>query len=498
MDYYPRRRVHNEQEAEEASDFMAHWHRQVLDDMDIFGEREGSKEAVIVRDVFSTFYRHVNKVATYIGKAAPSTNAIRLLNNREFQTGIDAALKYGPEWRKKMKKAIVMWTGAEVRDREVVESIVRKFIRGAHVGVLGLKPQIIIYQVASFINCLNEMGAKFLFAEVGTDSTAKIRDEMHQYAPVLDMRIKGSGHNIISPGSGDAGIHEMFGGKERLMTRIGLDPIHWGDNQVMYRIWQAAKAEGTEKGLVGDELMRYVGERAQDVVDLTQPTYDALTVSGLQNQARKNPLLALALLYRSQSNKNVNMAARAYADWVRGDDKRLGVMLGKVFLPIVGNSLSVAVIAALYKLLKGEMLTQVFGAPDDEERAAKAVKEMAWGTAERTLTQWMLGGDFASLALTASRHAWEHKPFSTLPERNNVMVSAGIDALATIFYINQALADMDEQYKSGPRKYDSKSPSSWINAGERLGRTLSVAAGIPIQELTDIGARVLKAMEEQP
>lgn len=495
-DYWPRRRVKSDENKEDdPNEMMANWRKHFLDDMGIFQERTGTKQAVIIHDAFSTFLRHVNRTATYIGKAAPHADAVRLLESPEFQATVKANIKYGKEWLDRMEQAVGDWAGVDIQEREAYTGLVKKFIRGAHIGVLGLKPQIVLYQVISAINVLNEMGAKYMAAEVNKDSASQIRDEMHKYAPVLWMRVTGSGHNIITPGAGDSGMNEMFGAKERLLTRVGLDPIHWGDNQVMYRIWQASKAEGAEKGLVGDELMRYVGERATEVVDRTQPTYDPLTISGLQNYARKNPLLALMLLYRSQSNKNINMAVRAIADWTLGTDKRLGVMLGKVFLPIVGNALGVSIIAALYKMLKGEVLTELFGAPDDEDRAANTIKDATWGTVERTLTQWMLAGDAINLLSLGARTAAEGKPVVLVPERQNVMTSAGNDAVATVYYITKALMDADEQYKTGPRKYDSKAPASWISAAERAARLASVVGGVPTQELTSIGARMLREVK---
>ncbi len=122
-----------------------------------------------------------------------------------------------------------------------------------------------------------------------------------------------SRHQLFTPGIETRRTLEFYGEPQSVLDRISLGPIGRADTEVMYGLWEAAKAEAKAEGHPVD--LDAIARRTEDIVDKTQPTWNPLTISSLAREGRSNPLVHLLVMFSSQRNKNFNVAVRGIAEF---------------------------------------------------------------------------------------------------------------------------------------------------------------------------------------
>ena len=406
-----------------------------------------------------------------------------------------------------MREMLKTFQGLEVRkgERAASEKFVKDIIRASHISALGLKPQIAIYQLASFIAAGTEINAKYLWQaklEVARDIvTGKIRKEMRDESATLRHRLESGGHQILSPGYQGSALMEFYGATHRdyagsakdWIDKSSMAMIKKGDETVIATIWQAAKLEGAEQGLTGDALMEYTKNRAVDIIDQTQPTWDSLTSSQIQNMARHNALLKLWVMFSSQRNKNYNMVMRSVSDYSSSEKTKedQGRLIGKLVTVLGAQSATVFYAGKWWFLL----LAMMWGDDDELDRAAA---EPWWSDVleigKKSLGNWLIVGDLVSSGIDVARGLATGMPPSYRRQRGTILYGIGKDMLDTGIYLGKTISEYseDERYPGlGPRAGRKKGHDSLSKTLDSFIRATGMVSGLPTGALMQMFGRAM-------
>ena len=489
--YWPRRRA-GEYRFKELNSAMRQWVDAQLDHMGILKARTGSRAPILVGDAFSDFYTHINQTSAYIAKNAALADAMRMLDSHRFKHALRTSVKHGSAIRHTMESTLKDYRGLDImRAETAVEPLIERALKKAHVGALGLNPRIIAYQTMSLATAGAVIDWKYILRGGFRLRVADTRAEMLKWSPDMKARLLGGGHQILTPGTGGGAVQQFYGKREGWMERYGMGSIHSADSQVMYRIWEAAKAEGVDKGLSGDALMRYTADRAVQIVDRTQPTWDMLTIAAVQRQARKSPWMKLlpGMMFSSQRGKNANITLRALSEFKHS--RRSVADYAKLVKQVsLANWINAAGIygisygfSALYAAIWSMMLGG--GGDNDDDKGLKIFS----GITEKMLGNWLIGGDVAAGALRGGI-AWHKKKdayrIADQVVRDNIISSAVKDGAIAMIEAANATRQMinDERYKKGPTDAEGlrerKAFYSWMRAAYRGSRAASILGGAPL------------------
>ncbi len=482
--YWPRRR-RGEYRYTDPNEAMRQWVDAQLQHMGILQERTGSKAPIIVGDMFGTFFAHVNQASAYIAKTRAIADAMRLIDDHAFAQTVRESVRNGDNLLRDIEDTVKDFRGLNVTDTaRSVDRLVDSMLRRAHVGALGVNPRIILYQSVSWFTAMAEMDIRDLAKGTARVRPSKTRAEMVKHSADARVRLEGGGHQILTPGTGGPAAQEFYGKKEGMAERLGMGGIHHADSLVMYAIWEGVKVELEREGWKGEALLKRAAERWVEVVDRTQPTWDLLTIAGIQREARRKPwmkLLIPGLMFSSQRGKNTNITFRAVQEYrhsqrTAADFSR---MVYKVALSQLVNGVLVYGIAQgstmLYRLLFG-------GGPDDDDRE-KALSEHLAGIVQRILGNWLVSGDVASVAVQGVERTLRGKPIEWSAPRGSIMHEAYVDAVVGMLRGLQAGRQWwtGERYKAPKGQVgERKAFYTFMRALEDSARAAGVFAGVPV------------------
>jgi len=489
--YHPRRRQRSGKEDPDAGasaeEMMGSFINERLEEQNIFKERAGSSAPILIGDALSEYFLYVQKTAAFMGKAGPISNAMKILNYRTpdrtartFERTVKTRVKNGSIFLKDIYSELRMYGGVDVRDMGVWNKAIQSLIRRAHVAILGVKPQIMLYQTISFNTASNYIEYKYLLdpKNEGRLHLLRIRKEMRENSPMLRDRMDGGGHQIITPAARGSALRQFYGGSEEgWISRSAMKGITEADLATISQIWGAAKLKGKEKGLKGKELMEYVRDTTDEVVNNSQPTWDPLTSSNMINLSRRQPATALifGMLYASQRSKNFNMMIDAWLEYQESDHsaKAKGMMGRKMMNASLVQSIALVGIESAYF----GMLASLAGGDSDEEWA-----DFWWRVGQRFAGNYVAVGDWVGTAGEALRRTLSGESPSQVQRalRPNILASATAatirGAAGTFQAISEAMTDEENQ-----KKMDE---DEWIKtasrAADNLGRGLGVFFRIPV------------------
>jgi hypothetical protein len=447
----------------------------------------------MVFDAFSTYYAHVNRTASFIAKHGPLSDAFAVLRSKEFRDSLLKNHKNGSTILEYMKNTLTAFQGLEVRSdpTTVANTIVRSIIRAAHVSALGFKPQIAMYQGASIAAASMEIELKYLLAGGATSLSPTLIAEMKEWSATLRHRLESGGHQILSPGYQGSALMEFFGATHRdyagsakdSLDKSAMSMIKKGDTTVIATIWGAVKLEAKEKGLVEgtDEFKAYVSNRTVDIVDQTQPTWDVLTSSQMQNAAKHNAFFKLLVMFSSQRNKNFNMVMRAVSDYSSSKTKtpaETGRLVGKLFTVLGVQSAMVFYSGKSWFFL----LACLYGDDDELEKYSKD----SWyddiiGIGQKSLGNWLIGGDMVNMFVDSLRQDSSLPP-SYRRNRGTILVGIKDDLLDGSNALVQGTMQWmdDERYPGlGPRAGRRKYIDTLSKSVDKLMAATGMMTGLP-------------------
>lgn len=467
---------------QEPSWFMQNARHVMLKNMDFLKERTGSDAPYVVEDIDDLFFNHMRKVNAYAAKVNYVHDMLRILKDPRIRKAIRDGVKHGNEWLDRMEQSIYEFQGIDFVPDTTLEAGMRRAIRKFHSALLGFKPWIAISQPVSYLLASYHMSPKFLALGLDLRKHGETLREMQEWSAVLRDRVEGDAYRILTAGLQEKGLVSAVGKKPTVTGAIkaaSMWPIHMMDSLTIGSLWRAAKAEQAAEGHTGDELMQRTAARTEELVDLTQPTWDVMTSAGLVLQGRQNPLIKLGVMFASQKSKCMQMAIGAYHDYRRTGNKARFVQ--GVLTPTIVNAIILHTVRRGVRWLMGDR--------DEEDRLGRNLQAVF----NFTVGPWLGVGDAASLGFSIARSAAAGNvgPFletltggaytrprgTVLASAANALAEAGLHGLTAAF-----------QYSSGvmydkPTKYAEKWEKKWkleaMRAAEAAIEVYGLATGMP-------------------
>ena len=417
--YMPRRRYRGGRDdvdyAAQPESLLGGYVSERLDQQGIFLERGASNDPFVIDDALGEYFMYVQRTAAMAAKSEPIANAMRILNYKapgksgeSFKQTVRDRLQRADTYFKSMEDHLRKFGGVDTTQPGVLSALIGKLIRPLHVANLGLKPYIWFYQMVSMNTAGQYIGRKHLYnpKNEGRLHPNRIKEEMVANSPLIRDRVEGGGHQIITAFARTNALRQFLGGEnDNIFVRKSMQGILEADLIVIRAIWGAAKMEGRDKGLSGQELMDYTKKKAEFVINYSQPTWDTLTSSEQINYARQNQAVALVfgLFYSSQRDKNFNMnfdaALTARQEVREGKDPRAAY--SKFAYNVAHTSFvsgfSVALIRRAYWWMFGLGLAAIGFGDDDDDFWADVFHD----SITRTLGgSWIGVGDWVGYAYT--------------------------------------------------------------------------------------------------
>jgi len=498
--YWPRTRD-SEQRESSPENIMQEFLNDSLAHIPIFKSRSTSTAAISISDAFGVYFSHINRAGSFVSMHGAITDALSMLHSTPVQNALRNTQEHHDTWTSQIEKTIADFRGlAKKQSDAAMEEGLRKLINNSHIAALGLKPHIALYQVASFITAATKLGAMKMVAGLKGLSSETL-GEIMEWSGTLAQRITSGGQQIMSPDyTGNVAL-EFFGGVEnrsygrmkRKVDQVAMWMIKKMDQVVIQSIWQAAKNEGIEQGLEGDELMAFTRDRAVDVVDMTQPTWDPLTTSTMGMVGRSSPSLKmLATMFSSQRNKNFNITLKAYSDFMASEDK------WKAAAPFLGTlaTVNAAQSAVVYGMGTGVQYALAAMWGDDEEM--EEVEGMGYGdhsieVLRKAMGNWLIFGDAINVVAGSVLEDKKQMSPGFRRVRGTILSGVALDGIASAAGFSKAFQQYmdDERSAQWPSKGESKASDTLSEAVDKFIRSAGMAGGFPTGGLMQLFGRAM-------
>jgi hypothetical protein len=442
-----------------------------LDNQPITKKRARAANApFMIDDAFEAYFVHANRVGAYAGKALPIANAKRVVNSIPFRDYINKNYKHGPEVIEDLIRTITSYTALDVPDKEGLAKIASSLIKKGHVTILGLKGQIIAYQYVSLDYATRVIPSKYIHHPSNLKpillpgTVKKELAELMAINPHARARHESTGHQVLTAGAQGTPLSLFYGYSEGWRERIGLGAIHAMDEQVMVKIWRAAKMATN-----GD--LEAASKLWSKTVWRTQPTWDPLTTSTMITLARDHPMAMGLILYSSQRSKNTNMLIRDSistghkAAQLREEGKTAEAR--KEWAKWTGRTMRYYIIGgggAIYGLSK--LISILTGQDDDDDGFLDNALELT----SRIGGNWVGAGDLIATGFTAVLEpfaaAETGRPVRRQLFRRTVIGEAVENIFESMTALGTAIQDSvsNEEFKTGPYAGKKKWTQTWPRA----------------------------------
>ncbi|HUT61858.1 MAG TPA: hypothetical protein VNA25_28810, partial [Phycisphaerae bacterium] len=475
--YYPnqRSRLFRQRNQPTAIQYMG---RMVLDRMGIFKERTGGEVPIVIDDFFTVYFGHINKVASYAGFSMALRRARSLMDHPK----VKVALREANQGRLQgyLQKYLTDVEGLEQVDVAPHLGALKWLRRQQYLANLGLNLGTAMKQPVSFSLAGTEISAKHLVEGMrgnpwSTEDIAEITSE----SAWLRNRFEGSRIGILGPTVQLRPLELFFTGKTSSRLESVMAPIHRGDQAAIVMIWRAARAEGAEQGLEGQELLDYTRTRAEKIIYRTQPVWDTVHQSGLGRRAHTDFLAGVMTLYSSQTNQNWNIWRRAQIKHNANPTAETRAQLAKAAVSLLVAGLMIGGIDELRRWV---------GRGFKPRRPGKK-----WGPLDHTmnvvggLMRMVYGSDFIMGLYEAGKAPTKF----TRWERTSPYQQVYEDAQDFVMWTYQAIekAATQERYVSGKQKGEYKwkvYAGRWAESASRVGMTVFGIPKFPVSVLRGI------------
>ncbi len=306
--------------------------RETLEGMGIFKRRVKSDAPIVITDAFEVTHQQVQKVAAYIGLAAPLRRAKALLHAPDFKAALENA-GLG-KYRQSMEDYIARVEGDSIRN-DSFDKLTQQMINKLDVANLALNIGVMAKQPVSYFLAASEMNVKYIMTSFKPHVSKNLKAEIKKWSPHFRDRFEGNVTREMGEVASVGRTRRFFTGRE-LMSNKFMVSIKVMDTMAIAGIWRATKKEVAAKNpsikVGSDEFMQKVADRAWFVARRTQPTFSIKDRSTIGR--KQNTFWRLATKYSSQRNKNWMIQRRAFEKWNRSEKtaKDLGSLIARLTL----------------------------------------------------------------------------------------------------------------------------------------------------------------------
>ncbi len=453
--------------------------------------RTGGKRPLIIHDIFSDLERNKKLFSDFIGMTKPLRDAMMLGGNPDFTKALEDNIgKQGT----KAGGILDNYFGRfeqDFRQLSAADQIATGLVGKTTKGILAADPTIAAMQELSAFwlpsegVSLTDVTRMFLDPRkqfVGLDR--QIHNEMMQN-PFFRRRSEQSAASFTSALPGFGSTRFSITGQQQF-TDKALFMAHSRDQWMMRRIWGQAKQElgipQNQSMLDNPEALERVGKLATKLTYRTQPTGDHLART--EFTAKPDTFHRILSMFSLAKIKIPQIIGRSWSRYVNSDRSAKEKKL--LLASIIGLAASQAGLLALREARRWQ------------KRGFKPRKDpKGWrgqlGEFIGSFFGAFYGGNYLQDLIRAG--------FSNSPERydpSDPLSGAIKDVALTALYVNQALNQWidDEQFTSGPRKYEKKYVDSLKKAGLHLSRGL-VLVGIPLAAPVSFARGISRAFQKE-
>ena len=301
-----RRYMHDQ----DVSSMNEHVGKTFLENQGMLKEIRGGKAPIILSDVFSEYFAHQMRVAAIVGRMPASIRLRELASTEAFRS---AVRKKGPNGESVLRDIDKIFNsyGEVSTNQDPAMWIVNGILSRLASSWLGLNPKTIITTPMSVWSMQSRIPLQYLVKNISVRTrNAAALDEMRKYAPKMYEMVTGSGFNVVSPETTGESGQRFFGKGPRGHEKLQFF-LHESNNIPAFMGWNAAKDWGASQGLKGEDLMRFMAEKAQDAYSVSQPDNRWIYTSGAKREARTSALWRTLTFLQGQTAKQYNQSWEA-------------------------------------------------------------------------------------------------------------------------------------------------------------------------------------------
>lgn len=323
---------------------------------------QGANNPLVVGDIFDTFTRHVDEMATYNAFVVPLSDAMKWFNFRVREDG-----KYGGSVKQSIEKAVGA-AGKQyfVRLMKDINGITEghglelteRLISNAKAASVGANVRVVLQQPTAYLRAASEIDARYLargaFVKNGVEKALK-------YCPVALW--KSWGFFDLNTGRS---MRELIIGDQTAMQKTrenAMKLTQKADEYTFGALWGACELETMEKRPElkrgSEEFNQAVGARLSEIIDKTQVVDTVLHRSQLMRN--KDGLVKLYTSFMSEPTKAYNMVHTAIVDLYLNPGKETGRRLGRVLITHTATTIATAAAAALSDAMRDDEEDKTWG-----------------------------------------------------------------------------------------------------------------------------------------
>ncbi|RLF49977.1 MAG: hypothetical protein DRN20_00465 [Thermoplasmata archaeon] len=442
-----------------------------------FKPRKGGGSPVVIRNIFDHIDRYIQYTSNFIGKGEITHNLLRIINDTDFKDAIRKAYpKHGDTYLSILERGVRQYGQIIPKQYSPVDRAIGKLLEHFHIGAIGFKPHVGLYQTASIVNASTEVS--FQMRDFARAASPTFRRWVDKHIPEIEARYLSSTWEILTPAKeGGRGNIFLPSRGESKIGRVSMELIRQGDKEAIYAIAAAFERMGKARGLSGSKLIDFVRRNTNRVIRRTQPSWDnPMGLAGLQLWAREgSPLRRMFLLFTNQRIKNFNMTYRGITEWVAGE-RSFGSMIDHVLRSAIINSLAVAAAGYGWKELAG-----AFTSKDKHERRWK-LGRFVEETIRRTLGNWVLWGDWSFSLIQAVQ---DKEPFEPMANPIGQAMQDLVVGIGQLVKAGRAYWS-GEVVATGEKKGELKWKQHFAKGLRRSLTNIGLLSGVPLAGLIQI------------
>jgi len=360
-----------------------------------------------ISDVHQVINQYKSSSAIYTSYAIPLDNNKKIANkllDRYKGTNVE---KFVEQWNRDLLRIddnlVIYPTNAESK----IDSWINKVTNNFSVAVLGMNAAVSFKQTVSYLAATNYIDSKYLrkagfgignivtinpksfidfMTITGVEKTDNIMDllpvklkmkendpiyqEIIKSSPKLSYRFKGvvsreAGEILMDPALSDVITIKIPGTNKTIRTtksRLMLW-ITMMDAATIKDIWKAVRFEAIDNGLKEGrpEFLEYVSNRAEEIIDFTQPTFDMVNRAELSKI--NSPLLRTFTMFSSATSKLGMIVIDKYIDYINNPNPKTKKAL---ITGLVSTMVYTSAAVAFIDLLKAGL---IYGFDDDDDES---------------------------------------------------------------------------------------------------------------------------------
>ena len=282
--------------------------------------QRGASNSVVIDNIFDVFANHMADMAKYNGLGLPMLDAMKWVSynqtsdlNEEGQYGYESVQKsmeraFGKEARNYFTTFMKDLNG--VREGGRGEEFGSRMLSSYKVAAVGANIRVALLQPTSYVRAGAVLDKKYLVKGLGM-SNREGQEEARKWSGTAVWKDLGFYDTNIN-----AGLREMIkhtDGLKGKIQEVSMKGAELGDKMTWGALWNACKAEQTDKGFAGDELMQKTAERFREVVYRTQVMDSTMTRSHVMRQ--KGAYAGMVTAFMSEPTLSYNMLLDAYTEY---------------------------------------------------------------------------------------------------------------------------------------------------------------------------------------